>query len=91
MFGPANAALISLLTVFTNLVPVIIGLAVIFFLWGLAKYILKADDAEGRKSARQLMLWGVIIIFVMVSLWGLVRFVDSLFALTDTKLPGPQI
>jgi hypothetical protein len=83
--------ILSFLNILNTLVPAIIGLAVVFFLWGLAKYVLKADDVEGRKSARQIMLWGVISIFVMVSLWGIVRWVDSNFNLVDTPPKYPTV
>lgn len=69
--------------------PLIIGIAVLLFLWGLVQYILKADDAEARASARSLMIWGVVIIFVMVSLWGLVNLLDSVFGLEDTVQDAP--
>lgn len=59
-------------------VPLVIGIAVLLFLWGLATYILNQDDEEKRKGARSLMIWGVIIIFVMVALWGLVNLLTQL-------------
>lgn len=71
--------------------PVIISLAILFFLWGLTRYILKTDDVEGRKGARSMMTWGVIIIFVMVSLWGLVNFLDGLFGLDDIPPGFPEL
>lgn len=53
-------------------VPVVIALAVLLFLWGLVSYIMNQDDAEKRAGARSRMIWGVVIIFVMVAVWGLV-------------------
>jgi hypothetical protein len=71
--------------------PVIVSIAVLLFLWGLVKYIATADDAESRAESRGLMVWGVIIIFVMVSLWGLVNFLVDLFAFELTPLQPPQL
>lgn len=65
--------LLGVYLLINSTIPVIIGLAVIFFLWGLAKFILQTDSVEGRKSARDQMVWGIIAISVMVSIWGLVN------------------
>jgi hypothetical protein len=74
-----------------DIIPVIIGLAVLLFLWGLTTYILKQDSAEGRVGARNRMFWGVIIIFVMVSLWGFVALLDQTLNLDDTLPTSPTL
>lgn len=53
------------------------GCALLFFFWGLAKFIFNAGDAKGNQEGRQLMLWGVVALFVLLSVWGLVRFVQE--------------
>ncbi len=55
---------------------VIIGLAVLYFLWGLLKYI-KTAAGEELEEAKGMIINGIIIIFVMVSIWGLVRVIAS--------------
>ena len=64
----------------TLAVPFVISLAILLFLWGLARYMLNQDDADARAGARNLMLWGIVIIFVMVSLWGLVNLLQTFTA-----------
>lgn len=71
-------------------IPLIISLAVVFFLWGVFKYVASGDSEEERKNGRQLMINGVIAIFVMVSLWGLVGFLDSSLGLNDSKQDPPE-
>lgn len=72
------------------IIPIIFGLAVVYFLWGLAQYILKADDEAGRQGARDIMLWGIIIIVVMVSIWGLVNIViATIFGQTGVMISPP--
>jgi uncharacterized membrane-anchored protein len=63
------------------IVPVIIGIAVIYFLWNVAKYVLSAD---GKEEARTGMIWGIIGIVVMVSVWGLVALVQNTFDIRGT-------
>lgn len=78
-----NDVIIAVATIVASLIPLVVGLAVLFFLWGLLKFIIHADNAEMRSGARRHMLWGVIIIFVMVSLWGLVNLLDDTLGLDN--------
>ena len=49
-------------------IPVLISLGVLAFLWGIVLYLFKGDKAEGK----MFMVWGIIALFVMTSVWGLV-------------------
>lgn len=48
-------------------IPVLIALGVLGFMWGVVMYLFGKKD-EGRSF----MLWGIIALFVMTSVWGLV-------------------
>ena len=63
------------------LVPIVISLAVIFFLVGLVGYI-KGDKKD---EAKDTMIWGIIILFVMVSIWGLVALIQNTFGIRGTE------
>ena len=64
--------------------PLLLSLAVIFFVYALLQYILKAGEEQA--TARQQMIWGIIILFVMVSVWGLVNILGNTVDL-DTTVP----
>ena len=73
----------QLISRFDNLlsgVPVVIfGIALVFFLWGLAKFILVAGDEKKIQEGKNLMIWGIVAIFVMVSIWGIIRALQVIF------------
>ena len=50
------------------------GFALIVFLWGLVNFIAKSGDTKTHKEGRDLMVWGIIALFVMVSVFGILRF-----------------
>ena len=75
----------------SRLIPFIIGLAVLVFLWGVLMFITGASDETKRANGRQLMLWGIIGLFVMVSVWGLVRILGDSLNLRNEAPPGPQV
>ena len=68
----------------SSLLPVLVGFALVVFFWGLIKYMWSAaDSSEAHAQGRQLMIWGIIALFVMVSVWGLVEFLQlTLFGRT---------
>ena len=57
--------------------PIVVGIALLAFFWGLVKYIFAQGNEESKADAKKIMLWGVIALFVMVSVWGLVRFIGN--------------
>lgn len=75
----------SIIDIVSALVPFMLTLAVLFFLWGLAKFVLAAGDEGARESGRSIMIWGVIAITVMVSLWGLVTLLQTIFNIDTTS------
>ncbi len=65
------------------LVPVLLAIAFIVFLWGVYKYfILGATEEKSRENGRQFVLWGVIGFVVILSVWGLVGIVGNAFGLS---------
>ncbi len=84
-------ALLAQVTDFVNrLIPFIIGLTVLFFLWGIFKLVFSADS-DARAEARGYIIWGIIGLAVMVSVWGLVNLLTSTFSLNSNVPPPPGI
>lgn len=76
-------------TFLSALVPMIITIAIIVFFWGLVKYLMSlngGDKAEGI----QIMMYGVLAIFVMVSIWGIVKLLQATFKVGDTNPVVPK-
>lgn len=69
------------------LIPIVFGLALLFFLWGLAKYIFAAGDEEAKEEGKRIMVWGIIALFIMASVWGIVAFLQNLFGVDGSNAP----
>jgi len=72
----------------SRIVPILAGIALIAFFWGLIKFIVSADSEEGRKAGKNIMVWGVIALFVMFSIWGILVFVGRSLGV---PLSGPLL
>lgn len=57
-----------------TLLPVIFGIALLFFLVNAARYfIIEGADSEGREKAKKLALYGIGAFVFLVSIWGIVN------------------
>ena len=65
-------------TINNILVPVLFAIAFIVFLFGaFYTFIVGANNEEVKEKGKNLMLWGLIGFFVMVSGWGLVNILTG--------------
>jgi len=73
--------------------PFIISLTVLAFLWGLFNLV-RSNSEKAYKEAKQMIFFGIIALFVMVSVWGLVKILyNSINFGADPSRPaqGPGI
>lgn len=61
------------------LVALIMGAALVVFLFGVLKFIRDGDKPEERKKGGAMMMYGVVGFFVMLSVWGLVGILTNTF------------
>lgn len=71
---------------FKPLVPILIYLAFALFLYGGFKFVAAADNVTERKKAQNIMIWGIVGLFVMVSIWGIVNLLVGTFTLSTGGL-----
>ena len=62
-----------------TIIPLLFTLATAAFLWGIIQYFLNPDNEEKRKAGKSYMLWGLISLFVMIAMWGLVGIIANTF------------
>ena len=68
------------------LVPLAFAFAIIFFITGVIKYVINADNETKRKEGGKFILWGIIALFAMLSVWGLVAVLGNTFGV-ETAIP----
>lgn len=99
--GP-NSTFKDVLCFITNLIndsiiPLFFAIATVAFIWGVIKFfIIDADEEAKRTEGKQFMIWGIIALAVMLSIWGLVGILGRTFGIRDTSIlpqvkpPGPS-
>ena len=61
-----------------TLVPLIVGLTLLYFMWGIFQLV-RSNSEDSRKEAIGVITYGVVSLFVMISIWGLVSILTSTF------------
>lgn len=72
--------------------PIVVALALLGFFWGLAMYIFSgAGNKEKRKEGLQIMLWGILALFVMISVFGIVNTLQATLGVGGGSVTVPCI
>jgi hypothetical protein len=82
-----STALTTISTILTAIIPILMILATIMFLWGVIKYITAGGDEEAIKTGRSYMIFGLIGLFVMVAVWGIVTLLVNTFGVGSGTIP----
>lgn len=83
-FSEAVNLLVTILDTGTGLL-VLAGIVVYF--WGISTNILKMKD-EGSQAFKAYFIWGIVAIFVMVSIWGIIELLQNTLFGGDYYAPG---
>ncbi len=78
-------ALINLAT------PIVVALALLGFFWGLAMYIFAGASSDTKKKGLSTMIWGIIALFVMLSVFGIVNALQSTLNVGSGNVSVPQL
>lgn len=68
-----------------TLIPIVFGLAIVYFFWGLVQYIRSAGDPKKAAEGKSIMIYGVIAIAVMISIYGLAAWLQQAFGISATS------
>lgn len=85
----AESLITKLASALNLLLPIVFALAVLVFFWGLVVYIFNAANEEKKAEGRRLMIWGIIALFVMFSVYGILRVLQATFLEGTSQAPIP--
>lgn len=69
------------------IIPLAFAWAIVMFLWGVVKFVTSGGDQKKREESRNMMIYGIVAIFVMTSVWGLVNLLRSTVGLSNNNVP----
>ena len=63
-----------------RLIPLLIAAALVVFFWGVIVYVAKGDP----KAGTPIIIAGLIGLFVMVSVWGIIRIAQNTLGVSNS-------
>lgn len=85
--GTFETFLEQLIAIVKIVIQLVMGLALVSFLWGIVSYVI-SKGAEEKDKARGFIIWGLVGLFVMVSVWGIIGlFTNTFFGGNPTTIP----
>lgn len=60
-------------------VPIGVAVAVVVFIWGIVSFMYASGDEKSVEVGRQRMVWGIVAIFFIISVWGVVNVLQRMF------------
>lgn len=74
--GSGSTGIIGVLN--TVVVPIIFAFAFAAFVWGMVKYFfINGGEESSRNEGRQFILWGILGLALLFSVWGVVNILLS--------------
>lgn len=89
--GNTIALVTNIRALINAIIPVLFAIAIVYFFWGLIKYIGSAGDAKAASEGKSIMIWGIIALAVMVSVYGIINWLIGVANLNNTPIAPPQV
>jgi hypothetical protein len=81
-------------TIIKSLGNLFMGAAIVAFFYGIVQYVWGAREGDKTKitNGNQFMIWGLVALFIMFSVYGIVKFGQNIFGFQDvTSIKIPTI
>ena len=85
----ANSLTNKITNIGNTIIILLISFAVIWIIISVVRYLIAGGDNEKRKEGGMRILWGVVGLFVILSIWGLVAILKNTFG-TNNNIPRDQ-
>lgn len=73
-----GTVLATLIGYLNYIVPALITIAVVYFIWGVISFMTSSDE-EAKKMGRTKIINGLIGLFIIVAFWGIIGLVKRSF------------
>jgi len=70
-----------------NTMSLLFAFAFAGFFWGVFSFVLNGDDEKKRSEGKKWMMWSIIALFVMLTVWGIVGVLVNSFDIGTNVIP----
>lgn len=69
------------------LIFLMFSVAILYFVFGVVKFIANAGDDKAREESKQSIIWGIVGMLIMISVYGIIRFALTNFGISTDIYP----
>lgn len=73
-------------TIINPLILLLFALAIMYFLYGVLKFIMNQENEEAKTDGRQHMIWGVIGIVIMMGVWTILGLILNTLGIPKSEI-----
>ncbi len=80
-------------SILNSIIPLFFLVAIVYFFWGLVKFIMGAGDAKKVAEGKGIMIWGIVALVIMAALFGIINWLTNTVGISgaNTVPTLPQI
>lgn len=67
-------------------IRILFALAFLIFVWGIIQYLLQRDSVNAKEQGRQHIMWGLIGLVIMTSVFFIVRIVTKTLGIDEVQI-----
>jgi len=67
-------------------IRILFALAFLIFIWGIIQYTLKRDSIEAKEQGRQHIMWGLVGLAIMTSVFFILRVVTRTLGIDEVQI-----
>lgn len=75
--GTIKGLIDMFIDIISTLIPFMAALAFFVFIIGVARYIRASGNEKDTKDSKNFLIWGVVGIFILVTIWGIISFIKG--------------
>lgn len=65
--------------IYSPIYQAVVGVSILYFLYGVAKYVIDMNNPEKQTFGRSHLLWGMVGLFIVLSVGGILKFLSGMF------------
>jgi len=69
------------------LIPISIGFAILYFIWGLITYITAGGDDTKMQKGKHAMTWGLVAMAIIFAIWGFAALIVEFAGVRRSEQP----
>ena len=72
--------------IFNPAISLMVFVAVAYFIFGLVEFIKDSDSGEGREKGKRHMMWGLIGLFIMISVFFIMKVLLGTIGISEDQI-----